>query len=333
MKTITFVWILFLAVNYLPQTVAEAQTTATGSTKTVSAASVQGETLKIGDLKDKLMIIGKPSEDSQRMFTELAKLKSSDAANDLSFHRVVSDFLAKRYIAQKTDPNMHLDLQAKADYYHTLCESIKSSAHCTEAKTMLGQFEKARKTAGADNTFTYKPQAVLLPEYDLAKSELKVGGAKFDFTGKVLAIAAVNNPLTVAGPPAASAVAGAAVATVAAATNNGGGIAKDVVVDAQPVNEVLNYTCEWKKDLQRKVLRGESCNESGKRICSGYVNCTKNNKEKTAFTRLATCAESLCGEDKASECSKQPKYGSRNPEAEDSAFTDAKASPKAGAAK
>ena len=162
-----------------------------------------------------------------------------------------------------------------------------------------------------DNLFEYTPQKVALPTYDKSKSEVTLDGKTYNTkTGQVIA--------------AVAAAAGAAVVSTATA--------KDVVVDtAKPTtSDATHYTCVWKSDLKRKILRGASCTQSGSRICSGYVDCEKSGIK---FTRLATCGESLCGDSQAGDCSKQPGYGSRNPDGDDSSFTDAKVTKKVGVQK
>lgn len=252
---------------------------------------------------DKVTALGSTTAEIQKLVAQIAEGKEPfDTA-------IVNQFTAK-YLATKTGPfgeqeKLFLHQQALVDYHFSKCEITKNTDDCAKARKELDFFVSLSKASDVD--FKYTPQKIDIPTYDLASKKMTYQGVTYDAksgkaTGPDVKEIAAATPAT---PPARP---------------------KDVVVDekADKPAEAGGYTCEWKKDLQRKILRGPSCNSSGTRICSGYVNCDKNGKK---FTRLATCSEAFCEDSRASECSKQLGYGSRNPDADDASFTDAKATP------
>lgn len=258
--------------------------------------------VRLKTLGDKTIALGKNVDEIKGILAPIAEGK--EAFDTIIVNRFAAQYQATKSGTLDEKEQNFLYWQALTDYHHSKCELTKKQDDCTKAKRELEDFRKLAK-------FQYEPQIIDIPTYDLANKKMTYQGSVYDIkSGKVVS----SSPAT----------------QIATTTN--GPVKKDIAVDVPSgsTNEALNYTCVWKSDLQRKILRSPSCNTSGNRICSGYVNCEKNGR---SFTRLATCAESLCGDAQASECSKQPNFGSRNPDTDDTTFTDEKAVPKAGVKK
>lgn len=84
-------------------------------------------------------------------------------------------------------------------------------------------------------------------------------------------------------------------------------------------------TCEWAKDLPRRVVYGPSCGKNMTRICTGHVVC--NQKFGGAkFVRMSTCGPEHCGGSArdAINCTKQNGYFSRKAKDESKEFMSQK---------
>lgn len=335
MKLHAFVFGFFLSTTLLSFDFAEARRRGSSG---LGGGGSGGSSSRIGNsfavqlrsLGDKTITLGKTVEEVKEILGPIAEGK--EAFDTIIIDRFTAQYEATKAGTLNEQEQSFLYQQALVDYHHSKCQLTKVKADCDKEKRELDYFVNIVKTSVPD--FTYTPQKIDIPTYDIGSKRMTYRGSVYDVkSGQVISTVVTT------------ATAASAAASAARGPKAGDKATKDIVVDGKPgekpaaaasadENDPLNYTCVWKSDLQRKILRGPSCNSSGTRICSGYVNCTKKIKgQDRAFTRLATCAESLCGDSQAGECSKQPNYGSRNPDAEDSAFTDAKATKKAGAAK
>lgn len=106
--------------------------------------------------------------------------------------------------------------------------------------------------------------------------------------------------------------------------------------DEKSPKNYLSKTCEWVKDLPRRLVNGpgeKGCKkESSAMFCTGYVVCDR--KEGGGkFVRMSTCGPEFCGPTKkdAISCTKQKTHFSYPPKDEDKQFVSPKV--KSGAVK
>lgn len=83
-------------------------------------------------------------------------------------------------------------------------------------------------------------------------------------------------------------------------------------------------TCQWVKDMPRKIVHGPGCTTAGRvSMCTGYVVC----EQKVGggkFVRMSTCAASKCGINDAAACTGDKNYFSTRPEDEANHFVSPK---------
>jgi hypothetical protein len=66
---------------------------------------------------------------------------------------------------------------------------------------------------------------------------------------------------------------------------------KEIKTKRVASKNINNEECTWKNEVAPLVISGESCNQEGQKICSGFISCIKDGKQ---FTKLATCSEKSC---------------------------------------
>jgi hypothetical protein len=220
---------------------------------------------------------------------------------------------AKRPLPTEQDIQ-RLEQQALINVYHTQCKKNPTvKINCESEKQEMAEFAKSKFY---DSKF--KPQEIEIPTYDSTTKKITTGSnLSIDLeTGAI-------KKLTPSAQPAVGAVGAAAGAAQPVAAK---GKADEKATDVATVDDAnvavgaearYEANCEW-SDLPRKILRGPGCYSDGTRICSGYVKC----KGKKKYERLATCSESLCGDDQATACAKQLGYGSKSAAIADSRFTN-----------
>jgi len=229
-----------------------------------------------------------------------------------------------------TADKLRLVTKVKANTYYTLCEQTKDTDACESLKQELKYINDLSKTSPMYKNF--KPKIIDLPKIDTtAKTFTVANGETYSFeTGELISKA--SKPTQTISPPIAAPVASSGEADPAVKVEpsikaSAGEQQSSEYTDEKSDNDDSEYKCEWSKTLPRKIVRGSGCSSSGARICTGYVTCGTNARKAD---RLATCAESLCGDGQATSCSRQPGYGSKSAGESDSSFTNSKKTVSAG---
>ncbi len=81
--------------------------------------------------------------------------------------------------------------------------------------------------------------------------------------------------------------------------------------------DTKNYdatSCQWSKDIPRRIIKAPSCGRTPMNICTGYVVCNEKAPNSGKFIRMTVCSSELCGEKDAVACKEDKGYSSVKPD-------------------
>jgi hypothetical protein len=202
------------------------------------------------------------------------------------------DYASKKWYRFNPDENERnaLSLEAETNYHYTKCKTVKIECEGLETRLKIYPYLKKNlkiieipKVNGAEGTFTL--------------ADGRVYSAKTGQLTKQIAKKEVKSQPEINKVPAF--------------------VDKVSVNTERDSDDESDLKCNWSSSFPRKIIKGPGCRSEGDKICIGYVTCTAG---KYKIDRLATCSESLCGNETAAACAKQQGYGSKDAVASSSSY-------------